>query len=166
MIITLTQGQVAEVDAEDFPRISQHKWYACWFPGTRSFYAMRRKTVGAKKQIGILLHREILGLEKGDIRLGDHIDGNTLNNSRGNLRIATPSQNCRNQKIRINNKSGYKGVSWRKDTEKWAAYINFDGKKNHLGFFSTPEQAHAAYCSAAAKHHGEFARFDSNEVRL
>jgi hypothetical protein len=86
----------------------------------------------------------------------DHIDGNGLNNSFGNLRLATGSQNIANQGKRQDNTSGYKGVS--RHRSKWRAEITVNNSYYYLGLFETPELAHMAYCKAAAELHGEFAR--------
>lgn len=88
----------------------------------------------------------------------DHKDGNKSNNALTNLRSATKSQNVRNQKRRSDNTSGFKGVSFSNARKKWWAYIYIDGKTKHLGYFKTAEDAHAAYCEAAEKFFGEFAR--------
>ena len=88
----------------------------------------------------------------------DHIDGNRQNNAFINLRLANRYENTRNAKTRKDSCSGYKGVHFRKDTKKWRAYIHFNKKRIDLGYFSTPELAHMAYCKAAAELHGEYAR--------
>lgn len=90
----------------------------------------------------------------------DHIDGNPHNNKFANLRIATSRQNQCNQKIRRDNTSGLKGVSWDSKRNKWQAGIQIDGKRIALGRFSTKEEAYAAYCEAARRLHGEFARLE------
>ena len=86
----------------------------------------------------------------------DHIDGNKANNRIENLRDCSHAENCKNQRKRLNNKSGYKGVVLA-PSGKWIANIRFGGKQHYLGTFSTPEQAHAAYCQAADAEHKEFA---------
>jgi hypothetical protein len=58
--------------------------------------------------------------------------------------------------MRRNNTSGLKGAYLAKDGKRWRSQINIDGKMRSLGHFSTPEEAHKAYCEAAAKLHGEF----------
>jgi hypothetical protein len=77
------------------------------------------------------MHRFILGLQPGDKRQGDHINGNSLNNQRCNLRIATNSQNGANARKHSNNTSGYKGVTWNRKLQKWRVQIAccFDSKK-------------------------------------
>jgi hypothetical protein len=88
----------------------------------------------------------------------DHINGNTLDNRRENLRSVTHAQNLMNQKLSRANKSGFKGVSMDRSSGKWRAHITKDGIVRQLGYFPTPELAHEAYCTAAAIFHGEFAR--------
>lgn len=88
----------------------------------------------------------------------DHIDGNRLNNAFCNLRLATNAQNQWNKSKGIYNKSGYKGVSWSKVRQRWAANFYHNKKRVFLGYYERPEIAYAAYCKAAAELHGEFAR--------
>jgi len=88
----------------------------------------------------------------------DHRDGNKTNNAISNLRPATHAENQCNSGRPNTNTSGFKGVmrAWRGNG--WRAQIRTLGKVRTLGYFKTPEEAHAAYCAAAKKHHGEFAR--------
>jgi hypothetical protein len=157
--ITLTKGQVALVDDSDYEWLSQHKWFAKWNTGTRSYYAARSSPRENGKQYTIRMHREILGLERGDKREGDHKEPrDTLNNQRSNLRMAKHDQNGCNRGSNRNNTSGFKGVSWYPKYGKWLARINISGKRIFLGYFDTAEEAHETYRIAAEKYHGEFAR--------
>jgi hypothetical protein len=88
----------------------------------------------------------------------DHINGDKSDNRFSNLRLATVSQNLANAKKPVTNTSGYKGVSWNKNAKKWRSMIKRDGKVTHLGYFETPEAAHAAYMNKAREFFGEFAR--------
>lgn len=88
----------------------------------------------------------------------DHRDGDKQNNIFSNLRDATDSQNMHNQGKRRHNTSGFKGVTYNRNASKWLAQIKINWKNKYLGLFDTPEDAHKAYCEAAQKHHGEFAR--------
>lgn len=90
----------------------------------------------------------------------DHIDHNIYNNQRSNLREATRSQNMMNSKIHSDNKTGYKGVDYRKDMQKYRARIQVDDRSIHLGYYDYAEQAHLYYCIAAIKYFGKFARFE------
>ena len=87
----------------------------------------------------------------------DHIDGNRANNKISNLRVASLSQNQWNSSRPQNNTSKLKGVTWKKDSKKWAAQIQVDGKKIWLGVYEDKNDAHQAYMKAAVEHFGEFA---------
>lgn len=86
----------------------------------------------------------------------DHWDTVRHHDWISNLREATHSQNAKNAVLYRNNKSGFKGVSYYKTTNKWRAEFCLDGKGKHLGYFDTPEEAHGVYCAAAKMHYGEF----------
>jgi HNH endonuclease len=86
----------------------------------------------------------------------DHRDGDPTNNRWGNLRRATPSQNCANRRRQQNNKSGFKGVFPYRG--RWRASISKNGRLTVLGTFAAPQAAHAAYEAAARELFGEFAR--------
>jgi len=154
--IQLTKGQVALVDDQDFENLSEFKWCATWNPYTRSYYAVRSFRIAGKSHT-IIMHREILGLKYGDGVIGDHRNGQTLDNTRENLRAATPGESQRNRGLQRNSKTGFKGVH-RRGATKYAARIMFNGKRIHLGIRNTPEEAHALYCDAALALYGEFAR--------
>jgi len=88
----------------------------------------------------------------------DHVDGNGLDNRRSNLRLATASQNQCNQRRSSANSSGFKGVTWCRKGKRWKARIKVNKVLKHLGTFTSPEAAYAAYCAASERFHGEFGR--------
>ncbi len=149
--IELTRGYTAIVDDCDFEYLSGFTWYAQVIG--KKIYAARRPVSGM-----IYLHREIFRLEKGDKREVDHINGNTLDNRRENIRLCSHAENNRNKGKQSNNKSGFKGVSFHQRNKKWTAWIAINREHIYLGIFGTAEEAHKAYCLAAENHHGEFAR--------
>lgn len=104
----------------------------------------------------IRIHNEIMHPPKGYVV--DHINGDTLDNTRENLRICTPQDNCKNRGIYTRNTSGVAGVNWRKDTNKWRAYIQVDGKCITLGSFTNKEDAIKSRKKAEVKYFGEFRR--------
>lgn len=86
----------------------------------------------------------------------DHINGQKLDNRLCNLRECTHSQNLHNQGIQSNNSSGYKGVSWHKNTLKWCAKIEVNKVANNLGLFKCKHEAARAYNKASKRLSGEF----------
>ncbi len=150
--IELTQGQVAIVDDCDFDMLSKHKWSA---RQRRSGYwdAITNIRVRKGKQKTTYMSRLILGTPEGMI--ADHINGNTLDNTRANLRTTTFNQNIQNQKLKRTNSAGYKGVQ--KRGKRWIARV---GNSLYLGRHDTPEDAARAYDKAAKEMYGEFARIN------
>lgn len=158
--IPLSKGKVAIVDNEHFEAINQFKWSA----HSRG-YAYRQAKGKDGKRRSILLHRfvmELAGREPG--HRTDHINGERLDCRADNLRAATASQNGANSKRRINNTSGFKGVSWH-GCGKWQAYIRVHGEsRRHLGLFDCKVQAACAYDAAARKAWGQFAALNFPET--
>jgi len=84
----------------------------------------------------------------------DHINGDKLDNRIANLRVATNSQNKQNmRKARSDSRSGLIGASWHTKSNKWRAAIQIDGKKKHLGYFDTPEEAHQVFMEHKRERH-------------
>lgn len=90
----------------------------------------------------------------------DHKNLSRSDNRLSNLREATLQQNNLNKGMVSYNTSGWKGVSWNANTQKWRAQIDSKGKHYHLGLFDDVREAAEAYIFAALEHHGEFARFE------
>lgn len=152
------------VDDEDYDYLNQFAWSVV-ISGKRNYtpYAIRktsRKKLIDGKRRTILMHREILGLKDPAVQV-DHKDGNGLNNTRDNLRIANQSDNNANrQKVNKPTTSKYFGVSWHKKHKKWCAAIQRDKKCYHIGGFETQEAAALAYNEKAIEFHGEFAKLN------
>jgi hypothetical protein len=87
----------------------------------------------------------------------DHINCQKIDNSIGNLREATASQNKINSPLYRNNTCGKKGAFF-VSPGKWRALIGKDNSIIHLGYFDSADAAQAAYAAAASVHYGEFAR--------
>lgn len=96
-------------------------------------------------------------LGKWPLHCVDHVNGDAADNRWSNLRETTQSENLFNMGAHKDNKTGFKGVCQRKTGGKFIAQIQAHGKPRWLGEFDTPEEAHAAYCKAAAELHGNFA---------
>jgi hypothetical protein len=105
-----------------------------------------------------LAHRLIFLLHHGYLPAYiDHIDGNKLNNRIENLREATKTENGLNQKIRVDSKTGVKGVTWHKTNKKYHAQLKVNGVIKHIGYFDDIDSASQAITQERNKHHGEFA---------
>lgn len=157
--IVLTHGRVALVDDEDFDTLNQWKW--C-LKAVNNPYAVRLKHLGmdGAKQLTtqLRMHRIVMSCPKGmDV---DHINGDTLDNRKENLRICTHRQNCQNTKIRTGASSKYKGVMWDKRSDKWLARIVINGKQKRLGLFNCEIAAACMYNASAKKYFGEYARLN------
>lgn len=146
-----------------------------WFKSDRSCSSFNARDAGkeamtASKERGhkqgivlgkqLLAHRVAWAIYYGEWpkKDVDHKNCVPYDNRILNLREATDSQNASNKHLYRNNTSGLKGASWHAPNGKWAGKIRINKKLIHLGYFESVEAAHAAYCEAAKKYHGEFAR--------
>ena len=133
------------IDIEDVEYVGQYKWsigasgkyVSSWGNGTR-----------------ILLHRFIMNPPKN--KIVDHINRDTFDNRKCNLRIATRSQNAMNTKLRADNSSGYKGVYYLKNRNRWRIEITIAGEC-HVAFSKTKEEAIQKRKEMELEYHGEFA---------
>jgi hypothetical protein len=149
--VPLTKGKVALVDDEDFGWISKYKWYY----GSGG-YPCRGVDVGNANVVIFLMHRLIM--RAGEGQKVDHINGDTCDNRRENLRFADSSQNGANRRKTTRPKSSqYKGVHRMPQGTPWQARISVRGKKYNLGRYHTEEEAARAYDAAAVEHFGEYA---------
>ncbi len=149
-IIKLTQGKQALVDDEDFDYINRFKWSYANGYATTHFLGK-----------SCLMHRLIMNPPK-EMEV-DHINHNRSDNRKENLRVCTPSQNRWNVTKRTSNTSGFKGISWDSDRNKWLVQIQALGIKRNLGRFSSLSKAKKVYNSEAYKFHKEF--MFSNKIK-
>ncbi|WP_428304640.1 hypothetical protein [Lacipirellula sp.] len=157
--IQLTQEQVALVSAEDFEAVNAHKWRACKSKMTNTYYAQRNIRRGGK-WTSQLMHQfiaELIGLDLSNGRTVDHENHNTLDNTRGNLRSATRTEQQRNKRKRTDNSSGLIGVTWHKASQKWNAQARVNGRNKSLGLFDDLISAGWVRDNYVKQHHGEFA---------
>lgn len=152
--IPLTKGKQTIVDPEDYEELNKRKW--CSLRGDKTskprYYACRKKN-GRK----VIMHRQIMNCPEG--MEVDHINGDTLDNRKCNLRICTHLQNAHNSMSRIGT-SSYKGVCYKKVNRKWVAQIGFMNGKKHIGYFTIEVLAAKAYDDRASELFGEFARLN------
>lgn len=148
-VIPLTRGLITIIDPDDWPLSSQYVWHA--HRGRKTWYAYRQVAGGRQQGLHTLLTGQ-LGT--------DHKNGNGLDNRRLNLRVADSTQNHANTGLAVHNTSGFKGVSWHVGRGAWRAQIGLGGRRQHLGYAATPEEAALIYDLAAREHYGEFARLN------
>lgn len=122
------------IDKEDFDKANNYSgtFFASFRPDSDSYYACITEYRGTKngkpKYVTVTLHQIVLeNIAKGSKIHVDHIDCNTLNNKKYNLRITTTSNNLKNRKSRNkNNTSGYRNVTWM--SGYWRVQLQIDGK--------------------------------------
>jgi len=151
--IPLTRGAYAVVDADLYEWLMQRDWHAVNSPS--GLYAVSHtNSKGVKLGFKIVsMHAEIIGYRLD--KFVDHKNGDTLDDRRSNLRKSTCSQSAMNRKIRSDNSSGYKGVSWHE--YNWRVTVSVRQRKITVGTFKDVVEAAKAYDMAALKYHGEFA---------
>jgi hypothetical protein len=141
------------VDDEDFERLSRYRWHR-----TSTGYARRGTTVGGSKNgrhVCFYMHREVAGAAPGqDV---DHINHQTLDNRRRNLRPCLHRENCFGQRVTGRGTSHFKGVHLDAQTGRWRAMFGLDQHQRHLGRFDNEEEAARAYDAAARAAYGQFA---------
>lgn len=131
-----------KIDIEDVEKCKDIKW------------GLINKGTYVHSKIG-LLHRFIKSENGNDTHI-DHINHDTLDNRKENLRIVTPSQNAMNHKLHKHNTSGYNGVWFRKERKTWVAEIILNSKKINLGNYKNIEDAILARKNADIKYFGEY----------
>lgn len=130
------------VSLEDLEIMKKHKgrWYAWYSKDNDTYYVCRWFYDKEGKLKVSYLHREIMGSPKGKVT--DHVNHDTLDNRRSNLRIITHAQNQQNRKgAQRGSRSGVRGVSWESFTGRWKAQLRLNGKNYNFGRYNTIEEA-------------------------
>lgn len=140
-----SKGEQFYFDLEDYEKIKE----VCWY------FTKLKYVRGLLNGKPILQH--VFILNKPAKMAIDHINHNTFDNRKENLRICSIQQNCMNHQPSNSNKSGYSGVTFRKDSKKWRAYITYKYKAIQLGTFKNMQDAINARKKAEEKYFGEFA---------
>src|SRR5205807_1577283 len=149
--------------SRDDIRLVQYKWYF----NKKSEYAQRdieRKGRNTKS----LLHREIvegiLGRPLKETEYVEHLNEDKLDNRRENLSDPINASEYKQKIPSRRNTSGYRGVSYEKNGNKWRAQITKDTYQKTIGYYNTPQEAAQAYNNAALELYGEKAHI--NEIHI
>ncbi|WP_416729235.1 HNH endonuclease [Fictibacillus sp. JL2B1089] len=145
------------IDTTDLKRANEFEgtWYAHWSPITKTYYVAGVTPIynGRRKQL--FLHRWLMNVCGGLVI--DHMNHDTLNNCRSNLRVVTMQQNNQNKRINKNNSTGFRGVTFNHENQKWRARVQVNKQSLHLGYFNSVSEA----AFAVKKARKEFMPFSS-----
>lgn len=147
MILKLINNLQTIIDDDDFDKVAMYKWNL-----VKGYLATRINGTF------VSLHR-LISNAPNNLQV-DHINGNTLDNRKCNLRFCSNQQNSFNRPKNRVSTSNYKGVSWFKRDNKWRARIAYNGRQIHLGYFNNEKEAAIMYNLAAKQMFGEFARLN------
>lgn len=153
--IPLTRGKHAIVDDEDYEAVARYRWFAFQNSDSDRFYAARGNR-GGRKPHQLFMHREILGAKTG--QQVDHVNSDTLDNRRANIRLCSGSQNICNARKMRGTSSRFKGVCFDGRNGKWIAQVGTRTERQYLGLFVDEISAARAYDEAARRLFGAFAR--------
>lgn len=142
--IPLGHGQFAIVDDEDYEKVSRHKWHTMANREGTHTYAVTK----------LRMHRLVIDAPLG--YMVDHINGDTLDNRKANLRLCTNSQNQQNTASR-GGTSKYKGVSFQKKSGMWVGAFQYDGKRHYCGMWDSEDDAARAVDKKRGEVCGDFA---------
>lgn len=159
-ICYLSNGKEVMFDKEDYETIKGWTWY-----DSNSGYVSSSKMNRGKNNI-VKMHDLVMGYYniKNKGLVVDHINHNTLDNRKANLRVITRSQNIMNSKLQNRSKSGRTGVSWSKSAQKWQSYITKNRKRINLGVYEDINDAIAVREKAEREMFGEFSYKESMKI--
>jgi len=155
--IYLGEGKLTILNSADYYRLKKFKWHV--FACKGKFYAERFALIKNTWTKRIFMHRQIMKAPKG--KLVDHRNGDSLDNRRENLRLATWMQNRQNRrKTKSKTSSKYRGLGLSRNRKKWIMRLKHKGKIVATGRFDNEIDAAKAYDEAARKYFGQFARLN------
>jgi HNH endonuclease len=166
--IPLTKGSRCAVSEEDYAHLTSFGSWCTQVKDNGARYAVR--TINYKHESGrwttrqLKMHDVIAVRAFGDVHDGmlvDHINHDTLDNTRENLRLATRAQNQANRRKNAVSASRFKGVSWDALKQKWRVRPTVNGKKTDFGYFTDEQQAAEVYARFIKEACGEFACTES-----
>jgi hypothetical protein len=116
-------------------------WATRWHWSFSKGYAVRVEKDSQGQQHAVLLHRALLGLSRGDAAQGDHINRDTLDNRRSNLRVVPRRGNLQNRNSVPGSSSSFRGVHFESWSGRWRAEVKTGGRRFRLGRFDTEHEA-------------------------
>lgn len=141
----MKKRNVSLIDLDDVEYVEKYSW------------CIRSKKYVGRVEDGrnFLLHRALIDCP--DDKIVDHINKNSLDNRKVNLRICDRQKNFFNSKRKSNNKSGVTGVGFDRKSNKWRARITKNGKTINLGFYIDKDDAIMARLEAEKEYFKDFA---------
>jgi hypothetical protein len=146
--IFLKSGETTKISNCDYDAVIQHGWSKSYRSDRSKGYGYACTSFGKKFY---KMHRFILGVTDSNVFV-DHINRDTFDNRRENLRLVSREVNAQNRKLHSNNKLKATGVIYRKDRGKYLAYIGIKSKPVYLGYFDSIDEAMAARKAAELKY--------------
>ena len=145
-VVPLTQGYEALIDECDVSDVQEYKWFANNVASLNR--KLKKSYIYPSSRLGlqrgyVYLHRFIMEAPKG--MTVDHINGNTMDNRRANLRVCTIRENACNREA---HRSGKRVGTYRTKNGKYTARIRIDGNIKYIGLYLTEHEAHQAYLEA------------------
>lgn len=134
------------IDVEDIEKVKDLKWH------------LDSRNYAKNGKLKTLMHRIIMSAKKGEYV--DHINHNTLDNRKNNLRIVTNQQNGMNRSLGLDNTSGCTGVSFNKNNSKWIVQIGVNRRLVYLGHYDTLNEAINVRKQAEVKYFGDYRKVD------
>ncbi len=134
----------AIIDTEDIPKVENIKW---------AYHARDNRARNARLRIE--MSRLIMGAGPGTVV--DHINGNSLDNRKSNLRICTQAENSLNKRYQGRGTSRFRGVYWSEKRAKWIVQVWLNKKRKYIGQFNSLKDAIASRRSAERFYYGQYA---------
>ena len=145
------------MDDEDWEKVSKFKWVVNSPKKANGKHYVQYDFYENNIHHALLLHRLIMNCDYRDNLYVDHINGNTLDNRKCNLRVCSIAENTRNQQKHRDSINPYKGIKYSVRDKLWVARIQYNKKRIYVGYNKDPIEAAKAYDRKAIELHGEFA---------
>lgn len=158
--IPLSRGLSAIVDDDDWYRLAGYPWRALKDSRTGEYRAIRSLPRKDGKRPTSYMAREVLKSIPDGMEV-DHINHNTLDNRKANLRIVSHAQNMQNRVKSRSMTSKFKGVYFHKVSGKWMARLSVNGQTRYLGIHEAEQDAAAAYDAESRRAHGQYGAVNS-----